>query len=345
MSKRGGRESDMSCAMRLRTIVTLYFPTWSTAMSLDPALRNRIDSLLKAHPVVLFMKGTPDRPHCGFSAKAVGILQDLNVTFSSVNVLSDQDIREGIKHFSDWPTIPQLYVKEEFVGGSDIMMQLYDSGELSAILGVPMPDRSPPAIEISPAAAAVLKDTLAKAPQMALAITIDAQFQPDFRLVPYQEKAITSESSGIRVQFDLASARRANGIVIDWVDDIQGQGLIIQNPNQPQSVPEISAKDAATRINAGQLTLIDVRGANERQQAVVSVPFYTLDPPHAQTLATLPKDTPLAFLCHHGHRSQQAAHSFQQQGFQHVYSVSGGIHAWACEVDSRIPQYRKPEKG
>ncbi|GAA0672194.1 monothiol glutaredoxin [Sphingomonas insulae] len=94
----------------------------------------RIDAVVKNNPVVLFMKGSPLFPQCGFSSRAVAILDHLNVEYESVDVLQDQGIRQGIKAYSDWPTIPQLYANGEFVGGSDIMMEMYESGELATLL-------------------------------------------------------------------------------------------------------------------------------------------------------------------------------------------------------------------
>jgi monothiol glutaredoxin len=94
----------------------------------------RIQSLVDGSDVLLFMKGSPLFPQCGFSSRAVAILNHLGAQFESVDVLQDQGIRQGIKAFSDWPTIPQLYVKGEFVGGSDIMMEMYESGELAQLL-------------------------------------------------------------------------------------------------------------------------------------------------------------------------------------------------------------------
>jgi len=94
----------------------------------------RIADAVKANEVLLFMKGSPLFPQCGFSSRAVAILDHLGVEYGSVDVLQDQGIRQGIKQFSDWPTIPQLYVKGEFVGGSDIMMEMYESGELADLL-------------------------------------------------------------------------------------------------------------------------------------------------------------------------------------------------------------------
>ena len=94
----------------------------------------RISTLVKDNDVVLFMKGTPLFPQCGFSSRAVAILDHVGVGYESVDVLQDMEIRQGIKTFSDWPTIPQLYVKGEFVGGSDIMMEMFEAGELQQML-------------------------------------------------------------------------------------------------------------------------------------------------------------------------------------------------------------------
>jgi monothiol glutaredoxin len=94
----------------------------------------RIDKIVRSHDVVLFMKGTALFPQCGFSSRAVSILDHLGVGFETVDVLQDPEIRQGIKAYSDWPTIPQLYVKGEFVGGSDIMMEMFEAGELQQLL-------------------------------------------------------------------------------------------------------------------------------------------------------------------------------------------------------------------
>lgn len=94
----------------------------------------RIDALVKSNDVVLFMKGSALFPQCGFSSRAVAILDHLGTTYETVDVLQDPEIRQGIKEYSDWPTIPQLYVKGEFVGGSDIMMEMFESGELQQLV-------------------------------------------------------------------------------------------------------------------------------------------------------------------------------------------------------------------
>ena len=101
---------------------------------MDDQTKNLIQSHIDTNEVCLFMKGTPDAPQCGFSMAVTNMLKLLEVNFQSVNVLENQNIREGIKVFSDWPTIPQLYIKKEFIGGCDIVKEMYESGELKKIL-------------------------------------------------------------------------------------------------------------------------------------------------------------------------------------------------------------------
>jgi len=101
---------------------------------MDDAVQQRISQNLTDHPVVLFMKGTPVFPQCGFSAAVVQILSHLGVKFKGIDVLADHEIRQGIKEFSNWPTIPQLYVKGEFVGGCDIIREMFETGELKQLL-------------------------------------------------------------------------------------------------------------------------------------------------------------------------------------------------------------------
>ena len=101
---------------------------------MDDKTKNTIQNHIDNNEVCLFMKGTPDAPQCGFSMAVSNMLKILEVNFQGINVLEDQSIREGIKTFSDWPTIPQLYIKKEFVGGCDIVKEMYESGELKKVL-------------------------------------------------------------------------------------------------------------------------------------------------------------------------------------------------------------------
>ena len=307
-------------------------------MSLDPALRARIETLLATNPVVLFMKGNPNAPQCGFSSKAIGALDAAGATYTHVDVLSDPEIREGIKAYGDWPTIPQLYIGGELVGGSDIILQMAGSGELHAALGLPAPDRTPPVITITAPAAQLLRKAIDDAGEgYALQIDVDRGFNARLQLAPHDADAIASESAGVRVQFDLASAQRARGLAIDWADDERGRGLVIDNPNAPPKVRNLTPAQADEQARAGTLTIVDVRPAEERALASLAIPYATFDDGPAE-IESWPKDTPLAFLCHHGGRSGQAAEQFRALGFTKVHNITGGIDAWA-EIDPAVPRY------
>src|SRR5512138_3680998 len=130
---------------------------------MDDATRQKIEQDVKGHPVVLFMKGTPQAPRCGFSATVAGILDELVGEYKSVDVLADSALRDGIKEYSDWPTIPQLYVKGQFVGGCDIVREMYENGELHETLGVKLDAVEPPRINVSAAAAQALQEAVAEA--------------------------------------------------------------------------------------------------------------------------------------------------------------------------------------
>lgn len=308
-------------------------------MSLDSALRERIETLLTQNPVVLFMKGMPGAPQCGFSAKASGILDSLGVAYAGVNVLADPEIRDGIKAYGNWPTIPQLYVQGELVGGADIISGLMDSGELFGLLGVPEPDRTPPEIHISELAAEKIRGAMADADDLVLHLSIGPHYESQFHLAPAEAGDIVAQSQGLSIHFDLASAQRARGIEVDWVEDVRGAGLSIRNPNAPPEVKAISVRDLRVRLDAGSITVIDVRPVAARTLAPFSAPHKVLEEATRAQLEALPKDTPLAFLCHHGSSSRQDAEHFRGLGFSDVSNVEGGIDAWSVHVDPQVPRY------
>lgn len=204
----------------------------------------RIDGMVHAERVVLFMKGTPDAPRCGFSARVAATLARHGVAYRAVDVLADPDVREGVKAYSDWPTLPQLFVDGELVGGADIVEEMDADGSLGPLLG--------------------------------------------------------------------AAERPA--------------------------IQQTSAEQVAAWLAAGEVVLLDVR--TDHELALASVPgarqLRTADFPE---LEQLPRDTRLAFLCHHGIRSQAAAEAFRQIGFTELHNVVGGIEAWSVEVDPEVPRY------
>lgn len=307
-------------------------------MSLDPALHARIHDLVTSQRVVLFMKGTRQSPRCGFSAAAVAALDAVIDDYLAVDVLADEELRQGIKIYGNWPTIPQLYIDGDLVGGSDIIQQMLNTGDLHRALGLEPPTRVAPRIMITEAAAQAIRAAMPAGSDEVLHLAIDSAFRPQFLLKPAAGHEIVAESQGISVYFDAASARRADGLEIDWVDDVRGQGLTIRNPNAPSMVESIDVAELKRRLDAGAVTVVDVRPAADRKLA----PFpgaVVLEDGGLERLSSLPKDTPLAFLCHFGHSSRSAAEHFRGLGFTRVANVEGGIDAWSREIDPSVPRY------
>lgn len=311
-------------------------------MSLDPATRQRIEQLISSNDVLLFMKGNRNAPQCGFSATVCGILDGLLPEYTTLDVLSDPEVREGIKAFSSWPTIPQLYVRGEFIGGCDIIQEMASAGELSEALGLEAPQLTePPKLTVTDAAARGLREASAGMPEgSALHLGIDAKFQNKLYFAPVSDGTIAVESNGFTVHMDPFSAARANGATIDAVDSPDGQGFRIDNPNsgacEVQQMPVAELKRRIDASGAGEL--FDVRTPEERAKA--SIPGTRLmTPEEADRIAALPRDTPLIFHCHSGGRSQAAAEHFAAMGFSEVYNVVGGIDAWSVEIDPSVPRY------
>jgi monothiol glutaredoxin len=304
-------------------------------MSLDPATRDRIETLLKDHRVVLFMKGDRQQPMCGFSAAATNTLNELLPEYHTVNVLDDPEIREGIKLFGDWPTIPQLYVEGELVGGADIIRQMYASGELHTLFGAAAPDRTPPEITITDKAAEAIQAGISNAQGLALHLEVGPNHSAGFQLAPAGEHDIVVTANGIEVHFDPGSAQRARGIVIDWVSTVQGEGLSLKFPGA-QSIGSLSVQQLKQRLADGDLVLVDVRPAAGRAQAAPLAQARVLEEDGYDALAALPKDTAIAFICHHGNSSRAMAERFAAHGFTNVFNVEGGMDAWAREVDSSV---------
>lgn len=308
-------------------------------MALNEELKQRLDTIVGSDRVVLFMKGTRQAPQCGFSAATIGILDSLVPDYTTVNVLEDQAVREGIKQYSNWPTIPQLYVGGEFMGGCDVTRQMFNSGELHQALGVAPPDRTPPEISISDDAAEVIRNALASQPGAAVHLSIDGRWQHGFSLGPAEGHEVRAQSNGVEVLMDVATAQKAKGLGIDMEDTLQGRGFKINNPNAPAPVEQLSPQALKEKLEAGEpLRLYDVREQHELERARIAGATL-LDDAAMNEIMSLPKDTPLVFHCHYGQRSQSAAEHFRMQGFTRVYNLVGGIDAWSREVDSGVPRY------
>ena len=269
----------------------------------------------------------------------IQILDHLAADYAAVNVLDNPQIREGIKEYSQWPTIPQLYIDREFIGGCDIVKQMFNSGELHRILGAEPPDRSTPKIHVSDGAAAAIQRALKDQPGIAVHLAISAAWNHQFQLGPAQGHELKVKSNGVEILFDLASARRADGLSIDMVETPQGAGFAIHNPGAPPPVNEISPPELKQRLDASEpLHLFDVREVHERERARIPG-SRLLDQDTVAFIETLDKHEMLVFYCHHAQRSHSAADYFRQQGYTNVHNLTGGIDAWSQQIDPSVPRY------
>ena len=309
-------------------------------MDTTPETRDRIQSLIEEHDVLLFMKGDREAPQCGFSATVVSVLDQLLPQYATFDVLSDGAIREGVKEFSSWPTIPQLYVKGEFVGGCDIVQETFATGELQQTLGVTGDDAPPAQITITEAAAEQLSRASTEAPEgQALRLMIDARYRSKLLIGPELDSDVPAESAGVTLRLDPLSNTRAQGAVLDVVRSRGGLAFQVKLPEAPNAVRAMSVKElAALRESSEAFQLLDVRTPQERETASIDGSTL-LDQGEAERIATLPLDTKLVFHCHHGGRSQAAAEHFAGQGFTNVHNVTGGIDAWSQEIDPSVPRY------
>ena len=308
-------------------------------MSLNDQVRSRIESMLASNEVVLFMKGTPQQPQCGFSATVTGILGGMVSDYTTVDVLEDSEIREGIKAFSQWPTIPQLYVRNEFIGGCDVIQQMYASGELHRSLGLEAAEAVTPEITISDKAAKAINDVAAQNPAAAVHLKIDATWNHEFSLTPAQGHEITASSNGIDLLLDRDSAQRAQGLELDMAEGPNGGGFSIRNPNAPPPVAQMQVEELKAKRDSGEsLELFDVRDTGERERASIDG-SRLLDQETAGYIETLAKDTMLVFHCHTGVRSGSAAEHFRGRGFTNTYHLVGGIDAWSDRIDPSVPRY------
>lgn len=302
-------------------------------------VQERIKQLVTDNRVVLFMKGTRMFPQCGFSARAVEIFKRCDVPVKDVNVLADPEIRDGIKAYSNWPTIPQAYIDGEFVGGSDILLEMYENGELHKKLGVGAEEAAgdaPPKITVTQNARAQFVAAAKDVGEDVLRFDVSRSFAYDlfFGRKVDGDWAI-DVGDGLTLHVSKQVGARADGVTIDFVDGPQGAGFKIDNPNEPASVKPVSPEQLKAWLAEGDVYLFDCRGDNERALATIEG-AKSLSP---DTLAGVPRDARIVVHCHHGVRSKSAAEQLLQDGFSNVHSLVGGIDAWSATVDGTVPRY------
>jgi monothiol glutaredoxin len=308
-------------------------------MALAQSLRTEISEIVTRNRVVLFMKGNRRMPQCGFSAQVVQILDGLLSSYETVDVLRSPELREGIKEFSQWPTIPQLYIAGQFFGGCDIVREMHASGELEkAIAGPVTPAKVATVITVSEAAAKAFGAALAGAGGDLVRLEIDAEFRHDLFVGPRATGDIEVRAAGLTLLLDSASAKRADGVHIDFVAG-DGGGFKIDNPSEPTRVKSLNAASLKAMLDRGEtIELFDVRTPEERLFAII-VSARHLDDAGETYLAKLDRNATIVFHCHHGIRSRAAAEYALKLGFKNVYNLEGGIDAWSQIVDPSIARY------
>lgn len=304
---------------------------------MNPQLKAQLDELVTDNDVVLFMKGRRRLPQCGFSARVVGMLDELLPDYKTVNVLESPEMREGIKAYSQWPTIPQLYIKGEFVGGCDIVSSMFENGDLQKTLGVEVPEVEEPTVTVTAGAKAALAGAAeAEGPGHFVRFKVDARFRPGLDIDTPKGGDFQVDAGGITLLIDRGSAMRSNGVTIDFVDGDSG-GFKIDNPNEPPRVKTLEAKELKAKMDAGDaLHLFDVRTEEERARGKIADSRLLDDAANDAIMALDQDDAVLVFYCHHGQRSMAAAQHYLEQGFKKVFNVRGGIEAWARDVDSSV---------
>src|SRR4051794_25790209 len=178
---------------------------------LSDSVKTQLEELIKKNKVVLFMKGNKHFPQCGFSSQVIQILKEIGTGFETVNVLQDPAIRDGIKEYSSWPTIPQLYVGGEFVGGCDIVKEMYASGDLQKKLGVEEKPIAKPSVTLDEGAAKAIKQA-DEGNGDVLRLEISAEYQYDLYFGPKKPGDVEVTAGGLTIAFDRASAKKADGI-------------------------------------------------------------------------------------------------------------------------------------
>lgn len=299
--------------------------------NMNQAVKERIENLIESHKVFLFMKGNPQTPMCGFSGNTIKIMKSLvGNDFASFNVLEDNEIREGIKVFSDWPTIPQLYIDQEFVGGNDIISEMFNTGELHELLNLEKPDRTPPTMKVSDEALSHIKEGMKDVGNNKLFLSIDDEFNTRFSLDTPKGYEVVSKVGDLDIYMDIGTAERAQNIEITWIEELQGSGLRIKNPNEPPAVEELSVAELQDWFDTDTTAnpyIFDVRPEDKIAEGTVPT-AQRLDKEAIEEIESMDKSTPLVFLCQVGQSSMAAAEYFRKKGFTKVFNLTGGYNAW-----------------
>jgi monothiol glutaredoxin len=253
--------------------------------------------------------------------------------YRTINVLEHPEIRDGIKDYGNWPTIPQLYISGELIGGNDIVQDMLKSGELGDVLGIEAPTVETPKIHIGAPAVEAMKNAIGSNEGATLHLKISAGWHHSFSLEQSKPGAIQIEFEGLPISMDPWSATRANGLKVELNETLTGTSFSFDNPNAPPPVNQMTVHELKKKVDSEEdILLIDVRGPEEREVLVIgcAVPW------NDETMAlvdALPTDTEVILHCASGERSQSLAEILRSRGYTNIYNVTGGIQAWSEEIE------------
>ena len=253
-------------------------------------------------------------------------------------MLSDPDIRNGIKEYSEWPTIPQLYIDGDFIGGCDVIEQLSKTGDLGKLIGEEE-SLLVPTIVITDSAAESIREVCLQHPDLNVHLNITDDWVHEFNLAPNSGQVIAVENNGIELLLNRSTVKKTDGLRIDMEVTPEGSVFSITNPNAPPMVSQMSVHELKRLQESGDtFYLFDVREQSERDIAVIAG-SRLLSEENVKFIDTLDRNSIMIFQCHTGARSQSAAEYFRDQGFTRVYNLSGGIDAWSVEIDVEVARY------
>lgn len=307
---------------------------------MDPRTKEKIESFIKDNKIALFMKGTKEMPQCGFSRQVVNILNGMTSDFATFDVLSDPEVREGIKSYTNWPTIPQLYVNQTFVGGCDIVTDFFENGELARILGLKKAEKEP-LVNITQAACEAFEKALKENDEKYIRVKILANMKHELEFDDRKEDDFCYEfSNNVNLLLDPYSALRAEGLEIDFKADNLQAGFIFENPNALSASPrEMTVQELNTlKDESKDFLLIDVRPKSEWDTAHISF-AKRLEEMTLEEKKSIDKKKMIIFHCHHGGRSLKEASKWSSEGFKNVYNLTGGIDQWSKNIDPSIATY------
>ncbi len=310
-------------------------------MLLNIKIKEKIINYINREKIALFIKGTPQEPQCGFSAKIIEILDFFVSDYVSINVLEDEQVRNGIKEYSNWPTIPQLYVDQKFIGGSDVVSQMYDNGELLELFNIKKISKNFIFnIKITNDAKNKFINFLQNNNKISyFRLTINAKFEHKLSISILKQNDVISKNNDISLILDPVSATRVNNIIIDYKQIGFKEGFKIINPNKPPKIKQINALELKRKIdNKDKLMVFDVRTKEEWDIVHIKNTYFFRDFSSEQK-NKLNKHKMIVFLCHHGMRSQRIAESFRMNGFTNVYNLIGGIDEWSRNIDTTLVRY------